>query len=115
MNMVHCHICGTPTNENGPPYRCAYCGELVCEAHRLPENHQCTGERLADDESPEGRGPKPMDLSGRHFPGSTPESKHQKTDSSPDVAIDGSIERAESEEHDEETETAPWWKRILPW
>lgn len=113
--MAGCHVCGAPTSENGPRYRCAYCGELVCETHRLPENHDCTGERLDDDESPMGRGPKPMDLTGKHFPGRTPESKHQKTDSSPDVAVDGSIKGAETEEHDEEPEQTSWWKRLLPW
>ncbi|WP_410766213.1 AN1-type zinc finger domain-containing protein [Haloferax sp. DFSO60] len=115
MNMVNCHVCGTPTNKNGPPYRCAYCGNLVCEAHRLPENHRCTGERLDDDESPKGRGPKPMDLSARDFPGHIPESKHQKTDSSPDVAIDGSIQYAENVDQDVGTEKKSWWRRILPW
>jgi hypothetical protein len=56
-----------------------------------------------------------MDLSKKNFPGSTPESKHRKTDSGPDVAIDGSIKRTESHESEEEAEKTSWWKRILPW
>jgi hypothetical protein len=113
--MNGCHLCGESTNKNGPPYRCAYCGELVCQEHRLPENHNCTGERLPEDESPIGKGPEPMDLSEQSLPGKTPESKHGKTGSSPDVALDGSIKSAERKEDDQESADTPWWKRFLPW
>ena len=113
--MSDCHICGEPTNESGPPYRCAYCGELVCREHRLPENHNCTGERLSENESPIGKGPEPMDLSEQSLPGKTPESKHGKTGSSPDVAIDGSIKDPNTDDSEEESESRSWWRRLLPW
>ncbi|TFG21125.1 MAG: hypothetical protein EU530_01205 [Promethearchaeota archaeon] len=26
------------------PYTCQYCGKKFCRKHRLPENHDCTGD-----------------------------------------------------------------------
>jgi uncharacterized protein YkwD len=36
--MVRCEVCGKQTDL---PFRCNYCGELLCSEHRLPENHEC--------------------------------------------------------------------------
>lgn len=33
-----CEKCG---EKGSLPFRCKYCGELYCEEHRLPENHDC--------------------------------------------------------------------------
>lgn len=106
--MTDCHVCGSPTNVDGPPYRCAYCGRLVCEDHRLPENHRCSGSRLPDDESVAGREPKRMNLETERLPGSTPKDTGLK---SPDVAIDGSVVGAEE---DDTESSEPWWKRLWP-
>lgn len=36
--MAMCEFCGTKTPM---PFTCSYCGQKVCEDHRLPENHKC--------------------------------------------------------------------------
>ncbi|WP_313687616.1 zinc finger AN1 domain-containing stress-associated protein [Halobellus marinus] len=105
-----CHVCGSETTVDGMPYRCAYCGNPVCTDHRLPENHTCTGSRLPDDESPEGRESMAMRLNEDQTVGTTPSDIGQ---SSPDVALDGSVVGAE--EKSEVTESDPWWRRLLPW
>ena len=38
--MSGCLVCG---EESDLQYRCNYCDERFCKAHRLPENHDCTG------------------------------------------------------------------------
>jgi len=93
-------------------YRCAYCGEPVCSDHRLPENHGCTGERLSDNETPEDRGPQAMDPESVTTMGTTPDDIGQ---SSPDVALDGSIAGDQSTESVEEADAESWWRRLLPW
>ena len=37
--MVFCYLCGKPVDNI--PHRCKYCYEYYCNAHRLPENHNC--------------------------------------------------------------------------
>lgn len=110
MTEYPCLICGNQTDQEGPPYRCAYCGELVCAEHRLPENHGCAGDRLPDDETPEGKGPKPMELERNQTVGTTPD---DIGNSSPDVTLTGGVEG--TEQGGEDTEESPWWRRILPW
>ena len=110
MTESLCHVCGSETTDGGMTYRCTYCGEPVCSDHRLPENHRCTGSRLPDDESPKGREAKPMELKNDQTVGTTPSDMGK---SSPDVALDGSVDGAESET--EESETQSWWRRLLPW
>ena len=36
--MVQCEACGKQIDL---PFRCSYCGELLCAEHRLPESHGC--------------------------------------------------------------------------
>jgi len=38
--MVKCNLCD---KEDMMPYHCSYCEKFFCAAHRLPENHECTG------------------------------------------------------------------------
>ncbi|WP_096393682.1 AN1-type zinc finger domain-containing protein [Halorubrum trapanicum] len=111
MTDGQCIVCGSSANTDGMPYRCAYCGDPVCSDHRLPENHGCSGERLAADEDPEDRGPQPMDSEDVTTMGTTPTETGQ---SSPDVALDGSIARDDPAEQDDE-ESESWWRRLLPW
>jgi hypothetical protein len=40
--MVRCGKCGEDMNYL--PFRCKYCGGTFCRDHRLPENHDCTGQ-----------------------------------------------------------------------
>ncbi|WP_369335083.1 AN1-type zinc finger domain-containing protein [Halobellus inordinatus] len=110
MTESLCLVCGSETAVNGMAYRCAYCGEPVCSEHRLPENHGCTGSQLPDDESAKGREAKPMRLSNDQTVGTTPTDTGQ---SSPDVALDGSVVGEESEK--DESESPSWWKRLIPW
>jgi len=112
MATSGCHVCGSETADGGMDYRCAYCERRVCSDHRLPENHNCTGSQLPDDESLEGREAKPMKLSNEQTVGETPDDIGQ---SGPDVALDGSVAGAESEPDESEVETEPWWRRLLPW
>ena len=35
--MAECEICGSHTHTRA----CSYCGTVVCNDHRLPENHEC--------------------------------------------------------------------------
>ena len=46
-----CYKCGKRTTM---PYKCKFCGGLYCDAHHLPESHECEGlKRLKrDKESP---------------------------------------------------------------
>jgi Zn-dependent protease len=37
-NKVKCQQCGAETYM---PFKCNYCGQLFCDEHRLPENHDC--------------------------------------------------------------------------
>ncbi|MFX1572698.1 MAG: AN1-type zinc finger domain-containing protein [Promethearchaeota archaeon] len=37
--MPDCYFC--KKNIDDIPYRCTFCGMLFCNAHRLPENHNC--------------------------------------------------------------------------
>ncbi|TKX74019.1 hypothetical protein EXE46_11350 [Halorubrum sp. GN11_10-6_MGM] len=106
-----CVVCGSATSSDGMLYRCAYCGDPVCPDHRLPENHGCTGEHLDEDETPEDRGPQPMDPEEVTTMGTTPEDIGQ---SSPDVALDGSIAGEQSTDSDEEGSES-WWRKLLPW
>src|SRR5690554_5754275 len=41
--MAKCYFCGRQIN--GLPYVCRRCGETFCSDHRLPEYHNCGGER----------------------------------------------------------------------
>jgi Zn-dependent protease len=41
---MRCEACG---QETFLPFQCPYCNGQFCEAHRLPENHNCTGMGLA--------------------------------------------------------------------
>jgi len=44
-----CYSCGKKTTM---PYKCKFCGNLFCDRHRLPENHECAGlKRLKRDKS----------------------------------------------------------------
>lgn len=112
--MTNCLACGEPTNTNGPPYRCAYCGEFVCADHRLPENHGCSGSRLPSGESAEGRPARSRNLDDRSLPGSTPDSLHGVADSSPDVAVDGSI-KSDPEPEDSTSSQSGLLDRVLNW
>lgn len=38
--MAKCAVCG---EEVLMPFKCSYCGEYFCAAHRLPEKHSCPG------------------------------------------------------------------------
>ena len=111
MSDVSCVVCGSVSSPDGLAYRCAYCGDPVCPDHRLPENHSCTGERLPADETPENRSPQPMDPEDVTTMGTTPDDIGQ---SSPDVALDGSIAGTQQNDSKEET-TEAWWRRLLPW
>lgn len=44
--MTECVACDTELGAT--PYRCRYCEEPVCDEHRLPENHACVYQSLAD-------------------------------------------------------------------
>ena len=93
--MARCHVCESLTDRTGAVYRCSYCGEPVCEAHRLPENHGCVGPR--NEENPNGAdGPQSADFSGSNLPGSSPRRKRRRTDSGPDVNPDGSISESDA-------------------
>jgi len=37
--MQKCEHCGAEVEF---PFKCNYCGKYFCEAHRLPENHNCS-------------------------------------------------------------------------
>lgn len=95
--MTRCHVCGSATNRNGTVYRCSYCEELVCETHRLPENHSCAGSRT-ENESVENDGPESTDFSESNLPGSAPRRTRRRTDSGPDVDPDGSMSGNNTEE-----------------
>jgi Zn-dependent protease len=41
---MKCDVCG---DETFLPFKCPYCGGQFCEAHRLPENHNCSKIYLA--------------------------------------------------------------------
>lgn len=41
--MAKCYFCGRQIK--GLPYVCRRCGETFCPDHRLPENHNCRGDR----------------------------------------------------------------------
>lgn len=113
MTESLCHVCGSETTAGGMAYRCAYCGRPVCGDHRLPENHNCTGRRLPDEESPDDRDAEPMALNPEQTVGTTPDDTGQ---SSPDVALDGSVAGSASERAEADTsESEPWWRRLLPW
>ncbi|OYR53722.1 hypothetical protein DJ73_06975 [Halorubrum sp. Ea1] len=111
MGAELCIVCESSTSSEGMPYRCAYCGDPVCSDHRLPENHGCSGERLPADKTPENRSPQPMDSEDVSTIGTTPDEIGQ---SSPDVALDGSIAGDQPAESDEENAES-WWRRLLPW
>lgn len=127
--MATCAHCGDSVRPLG--YECAYCDELHCRAHRLPESHAC--ERLetarpptatasaadADATTDLSRGAShatdadlatlrerakqeaervPYDVVEPGTVGTRPEPDY---DSSPDVALDGSIateDRADTED-----------------
>ena len=36
--MTICEFCGKMVSL---PFKCSYCGQNVCESHKLPENHKC--------------------------------------------------------------------------
>jgi hypothetical protein len=112
MGDSSCHVCGVRTTTDGMAYRCAYCGRPVCSDHRLPENHNCTGSRLPDDESTKGRDPERMELNNEQTVGTTPSDIGQ---SSPDVALDGSMVGAESGSESDGSRSESWWRRLLPW
>jgi len=42
---LKCSIC---ENDEVLPFKCSYCGEIFCGAHRLPENHKCHNLWLAN-------------------------------------------------------------------
>jgi hypothetical protein len=130
--VLDCEFCGVDATIGGLTYHCAYCGAPVCADHRLPENHECPGDLLppgtldVDDTpvvayDPDRTDPAAatsswarqheLDLSDTRLPGHTPETKHRCTDSSPDVAPDGSLV------HDNtETDDSPsLLDRLLPW
>lgn len=98
--MGSCHIPECDGDE-GLAYRCNECGELICSSHRLPENHACIGllpaddltfeERIRDVAAVEGTTPDGIDLSDDQILGTTSEPDYE---SSPDVAVDGSIKRS---------------------
>lgn len=111
MTNSNCLVCSSPTAVDGLPYRCAYCGKAVCPDHRLPENHGCSGDRLPDNESPEGREPQPVRLEQNQTVGTTPTDTGQ---SSPDVATDGSVAGGDQSQSDD-SDAESWWRRLLPW
>jgi len=117
--MVLCGHCGGSTGELA--FECNYCGESFCQSHRLPEAHDCANisstrpPTSAGDEADafidRSRGAESadeIDLKNLHeraksetttpysvieveeTVGTTPEPDF---DSSPDVAVDGSIAR----------------------
>lgn len=94
--MPTCGVCG---DELTHPYRCSHCGLTVCEAHRLPENHGCDAptaavplsHRRQHDPGAEGiESPEPMELDERHRGAASAEPTFE---SSPGVALDGSVSR----------------------
>lgn len=127
--MVSCEYCGESTGELA--FECNYCGTSFCQIHRLPEAHECTN--LSDARPPTSatdeadaftdwsRGAESIDeidlgklrerakhenqpysvVEVEETVGTTPEPGF---DSSPDVAVDGSIagqnESVEDGEHD---------------
>lgn len=50
--MIECVACGTDLS--GVTHRCRYCEEPVCPDHRLPENHNCVYQSMADAPSTKG-------------------------------------------------------------
>lgn len=40
MKVSKCEYCGVDIEL---PFQCNYCGKPLCEKHRLPENHDCSG------------------------------------------------------------------------
>lgn len=93
--MARCHVCGSPADENGAAYRCSYCDEVVCERHRLPENHACTGTRN-EERADESDGPQSADFYEANLPGTTPRRQRRRTDSGPDVDPDGSLSEGDA-------------------
>lgn len=120
--MATCEYCSEPTERL--TYKCSYCGEVFCKSHRVPESHDCS--RLSDATSPTSVGQSAnaelshgttsvedlglSELRQRaeaeaegepysvadvgHTVGTSPEPDY---DTSPDVAIDGSVKDEESE------------------
>lgn len=118
--MVSCGYCGDTTGDLA--FECDYCGISFCQSHRLPEAHDCTNisdarpptsaAQEADAFSDRSRGAEStedIDLAELreraknddqdqpysvvevdHTVGTTPDPDF---DSSPDVAVDGSIAR----------------------
>ncbi|MBY8992223.1 MAG: hypothetical protein KGD58_15870 [Candidatus Lokiarchaeota archaeon] len=37
--MTNCYFCNEKINDI--PYRCTFCGMILCSKHRIPENHDC--------------------------------------------------------------------------
>jgi hypothetical protein len=111
MSVVECIVCGEAARWAGTAYRCGYCGHPICSDHRLPENHECTGELLPTGNTAKGREPKPVDPDSLQTVGGTPEDVGA---SGPDVALDGSLVESESEQTDDSAGES-WWKRLLPW
>jgi len=50
--MTECIACGADLS--GVTHRCRYCEEPVCPEHRLPENHDCIYQSVADAPSTKG-------------------------------------------------------------
>ena len=42
-----CNYTDCQENINYLPFKCKYCGKIFCTKHRLPENHDCEGIKLA--------------------------------------------------------------------
>jgi len=114
--------CPDCASEDGFKYSCNYCGEVFCPRHRLPEIHDCPEENRYQHRS-SSTPPKPSwDSPSRGLdaetyetiepdvtPGRTPDPEEIIDDTSPDVALDGSIADEETEPLEGEGGEQPRW------
>jgi hypothetical protein len=121
--MPSCEYCGEATERLA--YECDYCGESFCRSHRIPESHDCSGisnarpptsaahesdafgdlsrgaqsaqdvdlAQLRERAKAEAEGQPYSVVDLQHTVSTTPEPDY---DSTPDVAVDGSIKRKRS-------------------
>lgn len=43
VNELECNLCKIKFKGYSDKFRCYYCGSYYCTKHRLPEDHNCTG------------------------------------------------------------------------
>lgn len=114
-----CEDCDAP---DGFTYSCNYCGETFCPRHRLPEQHDCPEVNGGVPTKPPGDNSRSGSSDGDSYetidpsPGQTyggiPDTDEVIDDSSPDVALDGSIAGEESEPLDSDSNASEQSSRL---